>query len=81
MHSVALAAVRTHDENPHAHPNHHMTPVIQALQLEITKTLAEMKGDLKSVGNEVASLRRAHDDAVKNGLCLYQNLEDKRGDR
>lgn len=76
-----VAALEKHDDNPFAHPKHHMTPVIQSLQLEITRTLARLEGKLEQMGSEVASLRKAHDDAVSRGNCLYQNLDDKRGDR
>lgn len=75
------AALGLHDRDAQAHPNHHMTPVVQALQLEITRTLARLEGKLEMVNGEVASLRKAHDDAVARGNCLYQQLDDKRGDR
>lgn len=55
-----------------SHPNHHMTPVIQTLQLQITQTLTELKGDVKGLQKEVEALRKAHDDAVARGSCLYQ---------
>jgi len=73
--------MRDHDRDPQAHPNHHMTPVIQALQIEITRTLARLEGKVETLGSEVFSLRKAHDEAVSRGNCLYQNLDDKRGDR
>lgn len=74
-------AMEKHDRDPVAHPNHHMTPIIQALQIEITRTLSRLEGRMENVSNEMASLRKAHDDAVSRGSCLYQQLDDKRGDR
>lgn len=61
-----------HDRDPMAHPNHHMTPIIQALQLQITQSLAEMKGDIKALSSEVAALRRAHDEAIARGAYPHQ---------
>ncbi len=66
------AQLNAHDRDPQAHPNHHMTPVIQTLQLQITQTLTELKGDVKGLQREIEALRRAHDDAVARGSCLYQ---------
>jgi len=77
----AFNAMEKHDRDPVAHPNHHMTPIIQALQIEITRSLSRLEGRMENVSNEVASLRKAHDDAVSRGNCLYQQLDDKRGDR
>lgn len=65
-----------HDRDPMAHPNHHMTPIIQTLQLQITQSLTEMRGDIKALSAEVTALRRAHDDAVSRGLCIYQQDVD-----
>lgn len=66
------AALVGHDANSHAHPTHFMTPLIQGLQLDITRSLTEMRGEIKALSAEVASLRRAHDDAVAKGVCLFQ---------
>ena len=74
-------ALKVHDRDAMSHPNHHMTPVIQALQIEITRTLARLEGKVETLGSEVSSLRKAHDEAVARGNCLYQQLDDKRGDR
>jgi hypothetical protein len=64
--------MREHDRDPMAHPNHHMTPIIQTLQLQITQSLTEMKGDIKALSSEVAGLRKAHDDAISRGLYVFQ---------
>ncbi len=71
-------ALRTHDRDAMSHPNHHMTPVIQALQIEITRSLARLEGKLETITSEVASLRKGHEDAMARGC--YTPPEDRRGD-
>lgn len=74
-------ALKVHDRDAMSHPNHHMTPVIQALQIDITRTLARLEGKVETLGSEVSSLRKTHDEAVARGNCLYQQLDDKQRDR
>lgn len=73
--TFAASEIVRHDDNAHAHPTHFMTPVIQGLQLEITRSLTEMRGEIKALSSEVASLRRAHDEAIARSACIYSQRE------
>lgn len=66
LHEIAMEAQDKHEHDPLAHPNHSMTPVIRDLHLKVVGELAEIRTELRE-------LRKAHDDAVKSGLCLYQH--------
>jgi len=71
LHEIAMEAVAKHNTDPMSHANHSMAPIIRDIQIQVVRELTELRAEIKD-------LRRAHDEAVKNGLCLYQHGQSGR---
>ena len=68
-----MQSLHDHNSDPQAHPTHHVGAEFRVLVTSLSGQLATIQTKLDAVSEELSRLREAHDDAVKEGLCLYQH--------
>lgn len=74
--ATMMKALHEHNNDSQAHPNHHVGTEFRTLVTNLAGQLASIQAKLDAVSEELSRLRQAHDEAVRDGLCLYQHREN-----